>query len=112
MGLGIGERNPNFLHFVFCEIVRDVIDVRSQKTNIGKVFDECRFGPCPHAVALDINADVVNLGIESRQTQGIIAFAAGEFNDDGMVVAKKFVPMSFHFCRIFDVVRVGKGRIL
>ncbi len=112
MGLGVGEGDPNFMDFVGREILGDVIDLGSQESNIVKLLGDRGFGTRPHAVAFDIHADVVDVGVEAGQSHGIIAFAAGELNHDGVVVAKDGLPVSFGGFGILDVVRVGEGGIL
>ena len=112
VGLGVGEGDPDLVDFVGREILCDVIDMGSQESNIVEVFGDRGFGTRPHAVALDIHANVVDVGVEAGQSHGIIAFAAGELNHDGVVVAKDGLPVSFGGFGILDVVRVGEGGIL
>ena len=112
MGLGVGEGDPDLADFVGREILGDVVDMGSQESNIVEVFGDRGFGTRPHAVAFDVHADVVDVGVEAGQSHGIIAFAAGELNHDGVVVAKDGLPISFGGFGILDVVRVGEGGIL
>ena len=112
VGLGVGEGDPDLVDFVGREILCDVIDMGSQESNIVEVFGDRGFGPRPHAVAFDIHADVVDVGVEAGQSHGIIAFAAGELNHDGVVVAEKGVPVSFRFLGILKIERVRKLVVL
>ncbi len=112
VGLGVGEGDPDFVDLVGREILGDVIDMGSQESNIVEVFGDRGFGTRPHAVAFDIQTNVVDVGVEPGQSHGIIAFAAGELNHDGVVVAKDGLPVSFGCFGILDVVSVWEGGIL
>ena len=112
VGLGVGESNPDLVDLVGREILGDVIDMGSQESNIIEVFGDRSFGTRPHAVAFDVHANVVDVGVDPGQSHGIIAFAAGEFNHYGVVVAEDGLPVSFGGFGILDVVRVWEGGIL
>ncbi len=112
MGLWVSEGDPNFGDLVGGEILGDVIDMGSQESNIAEVFGNRSLGARPHAVAFDVHAHVIDIGVEAGQTHGIIAFSAGQLYHNGIVVAEKGVPVSFRFLGILKIERVRKLVVL
>ena len=103
MGLGVGEGDPDLVDFILCEIIGDVIDVCPQESNIAQRILQRRFCTGIHAVVFDIDANVVDVGVEAGQPNGVIAFSAGKFNHDGVVVAENLVPIAFYFLGVCDI---------
>ena len=112
LGLGVGEGDPNFSDLVGGEVLGDVIDMGSQESNIAEVFGDRGLGARPHAVAFDVHAHVIDIGVEAGQTHGIIAFSAGQLYHDGVVVAEKGMPVSFRFLGILKIERVRELVVL
>lgn len=77
MGLRVGEGDPYFRYLIGGEKIGYVIDVGSQETHIAQVFGDGGFGAGPHAIAFDINPDIIYVGIDSCKSDGVIAFSAG-----------------------------------
>lgn len=111
VGLGIGKGYPNFRNFFWGKKFSDVVDVRAQEANILQIAIECGFGTGPHAIALNVHADVVDFGVHASKSHGIIAFSTGQFCNNGVVIAKNLRPTSF-VTGIFNVKGVGEVAIL
>jgi hypothetical protein len=112
VGLGVSERDPNLVNFVRCEIFGDVVDMGSQESNIVQVLGNGSLGTRPHAVAFDVYADVVDIGVKTCEAHCIVAFTAGELNYYGVLIAKDGMPVSFGCFSILDIESVGEGSVL
>lgn len=71
------------------------IDLYAQKTHIIQLFFYGSFGTAPQSIAFNVDSYIVNLGMPARQPNGVIAFAAGQFKYNGVVIAKNLMPASY-----------------
>jgi len=68
------------------------------------------FGADVEAVALEVYADEIAVGMYFCQPDSVLAFAAGEFQGDGVVVAEEMAPLAGHAFGILKDVREGFNR--
>ena len=113
--LRVAESEPYLLHFAWSEEAVDNFDVGTQKRYITQVFLYGLFGSGVHACAFYVNPYEVDVGEELGQSHRIFAFAAAEFEYDGVVVVEIAAsPTALHgeglfgHCRIWELEDVGK----
>lgn len=111
--LRIGKRDPDLVDFACTEQIVDELDLRAQETDVFHPGFFRSFGPAPETRALDVDSDEVLVRESFGQTDGILAFAATQFQNERLVVLEKIlVPFAFereiargHFlpCRLHHI---------
>ena len=95
--LRVRECQPNLLYLILSKEAVDDLNARTQECYIGHPVLQSQFGTCPHACALDVHTDEVDVGEEFSQSHGVLSFAAAKLQHDGIVVMEiLFPPMTFH----------------
>ena len=95
--LRIAEREPDLLHLAFSEEAVYNLYVRAQKRHVLKSFAERLRSAGPHACALNVYANEVDVGEHLRQPHRILAFAAAQLEHNRVVVLEiHLAPMSLH----------------
>ena len=90
--LRVGERDPDLVHLVRSETPVDQLDLRAQKAGVGHPFLSNGLGTPPQTGPLDVHPDEILFRMAPRQSDGIFPLATAQLQDNGMVVAEKFLP--------------------
>lgn len=94
--LGIGEGDPDFGNFVLGKEGFDEFDADAQEGDVREVVFGCILGTFPQTGSFDVHADVVLFRMAFCQSDGVFAFSATQFEDNGVVIAKHFsAPVAF-----------------
>ena len=92
---GIRERDPDLIDFIRIKKTIDEFNARAQKSGIRDIGLQCVTSTFPDAGTFDIDADIIIVGVVIGEGEDIVAFAAGEFEDDGMIIVKMIArPMT------------------
>ena len=89
--LRVGEGDPYFRHLTRGKSPFDQFDLHAQKGHIFQPLVQGRFGAAPHPGTFDVDAYEIFVRILAGQGYGIIAFAATQFQNQGIAVAKKIL---------------------
>ena len=95
--LRVTEREPDLLHLILSEEAVNDLDVGTEEGYVGQSFFQCLLGTGVHAGSLDVDTHEVDVRIEAGQTDGVLALATAELQDDGIgVVEIGVAPMPLH----------------
>lgn len=112
----VGEGDPDFGHLVLGEEMLNLVDAGAKESHVAQAFLVALFQSAPNACALDVNTYVINIAVRTGQANRVFAFAAAEFQNDGIVVVEKvLVPLALQwepflhdaFVAVFKQVREG-----
>ena len=85
------------MHLVGGKEPVDDFDVGAQEGHIVDALLQGAGGSRPHAGALDVDSDVVAVGVGLGQLHGVFALAAAQLKDDGVLVVEIVVaPTATH----------------
>ena len=93
--LWVAEGEPYLADFVRGEEAVDDLDIGAQEGHILQSFVQGLCGACPHAGALDVDANEIDIGKQLSQSDGIFTLATAQLQDNGVVVMEiLLVPMA------------------
>ena len=94
--LRVGEGDPQLRDLAFGEETVDELDPCAEESDVLHAAFRCGLGAAPHPGPLDVDADVVAVGVALGQRHGVFALSAPEFEHDGVVVVEEIgIPMPF-----------------
>ena len=86
--MGVGEGEPDFGDLAGTEEGVDELDAGAEEGDIAHGFLRGFLGAFPQARALDVDPDKVHLGMSPGQCNRVIALAAAQFHDDGLILGE------------------------
>src|SRR5579872_4083011 len=94
--LRVWEGEPYLFHFTGLEIGGDLVDLGAQEGGVGNIVLQAFFSADIDTVALEVHAEKITLRVHFCQPDGVFAFAAGEFQGEGVIVAEESAPLAGH----------------
>ena len=108
--LGVGEGEPDLGHFTGLEIGGKTIDLGTEEGGVGKVFPQTCLCADVDAIAFQVYAQKIPLGVHPGQSDGVFSFTAGQLQGEGTVIFEEFRPFSRHAFRVLEDVGEGEDR--
>lgn len=92
--LWIGESDPYTRYFLRIKSVEYGVNPHPEESHIFvAVFKGC-FGPTPDPGTFYVDANIIVLWITIGEGYGVFTFSATQFEDDGVCILKKVLPMA------------------
>ena len=76
--------------------------MRAEEGGVAELFFEAFFCADIEAVAFQVDAEKVSVGVHLCEPHGVFAFSAGEFEGERVGILKKPSPMSRHPFRVLE----------
>jgi hypothetical protein len=83
---GIREGQPDLGYFVPGKIIGQFVDVGSEEGGVGDVVFQALLSPDVEAIAFEVDAEKIAVGVHLGEADGIFTLSAGELKGEGMVV--------------------------
>src|SRR5690606_1920944 len=88
---------PYFINFSLYKKLIQELDSSSQKSYVCQIIVHGTFTSSLDSVSLNVNTDIIPVGINGGKTSGIFTFPARQFQDNRLVILKVFlIPVSFN----------------
>ena len=96
--LRIREGKPYLLHLIFAKETVDNLNAGTQERYILQPFFQSLFSTCIDTSPLDINANKVDIGVNTCQTNSIFTLTTSQLKYNRVIVMEiLFTPMTSHF---------------
>ena len=100
--LRIREGKPYLLHLIFAKETVDNLNAGTQESYIIQPFFQSLFSTCIDTSTLDINANKVDIRVNTCQTNSIFTLTTSQLKYNRVIVMEiLFTPMPSHFKRNF-----------